>query len=86
MLLLFERSLSTCERIYNSAQPIIQLIINDDLLSSNFVHVSHSLAATPPRKGLWLVHFCVDITVIGFNIPSHNYTVTVYTWSATYKN
>ena len=53
--------------MYNSAEPITQLIINDDLLSSNSTHVSYLLAATPPRKGLWLVHFCVDITVIGFN-------------------
>ena len=51
----------------NSAQPTTQLITNDDLLSSNSVHVSYSLAATPPRKELWLVHFCVDITVIRFN-------------------
>ena len=54
----------------NSPQPTTQLIINDDLLSSNSVHVSYSLAATPPRKGLWLVHFCVDITIIGFNTYS----------------
>ena len=54
--------------MYNSGQPITQLIINDDLLSSNFVHVSYSLAATPSKKGLWVVHFCVDIlTVIEFN-------------------
>ena len=71
--MLIERSLSTCERMYNSAQPNTQLIINDGLLSSNSVHVGYSLTATPPRKGLWLVHFCVNITVTGFNIPSHIY-------------